>query len=78
MEQLFEREEELNQQKGAIYLISLYMPHICVSLCRAVLVENMETYLIEVKQQMTALYFEYAQKADEWEKREKVGTIDNE
>jgi hypothetical protein len=36
-----------------------------------VLVENMETYLIEVKQQMTALYFEYAQKADEWENREK-------
>ena len=52
LEQLFEREEELAQQK--------------------VLVENMESYLIEVKQQMTALYFDYAQKADEWEKREKV------
>ena len=36
----------------------------------------METYLVEVKQQMTSLYFEYAQKADEWENREKVCTID--
>lgn len=36
--------------------------------------ENMETYLVEVKQQMTSLYFEYAQKADEWETREKVCT----
>ncbi|CAE7662794.1 cep290, partial [Symbiodinium microadriaticum] len=31
----------------------------------------MESYFVEVKQQMTSLYFEYAQKADEWETREK-------
>jgi len=52
LEQLYEKEEELQQQK--------------------VVIDNLEDYLVEVKQQMAAMYFEYAQRANEWEEREKA------
>jgi hypothetical protein len=35
-------------------------------------VENLEGYLVEMKQQTTALYVDYANKANEWDDKEKV------
>jgi len=51
LEQLYEREEEINGQRNII--------------------SNLEDTLTTIKQQMAALYHDYAHKADAWDSREK-------
>ena len=51
LEQLYEREEEINGQRSII--------------------TNLEETLTTIKQQMAALYHDYAHKADAWDSREK-------
>ncbi len=51
LEQLYEREEEINGQRSII--------------------TNLEETLTSIKQQMAALYHDYAHKADAWDSREK-------
>jgi hypothetical protein len=76
LEQLFERESELQQQKGNLtHLSSLLLSDVIPSplcLLHSEIVENLEGYLVEMKQQTTALYVDYANKANEWDDKEKV------
>lgn len=39
------------------------------------IITNLEGYLVEMKQQMTALYVDYTNRANEWENKEKVKNI---
>ncbi len=57
LEQLFDREQELEAQSG--------------------IVAGLEESLVAIKQQMSALYFDYADKADLWSAREKQLRNDN-
>ena len=51
LEQLFQKEEELNQQND--------------------LLKNMESYLVETKQQLSIMYVDNATQYDSWERKEK-------